>query len=236
MLVDPPWATEGEARRWLTDHWRKQLPPGVFRAQPAVELKSARWFREHGGDYALKDVRKLNGKTYQQDYTRMPRGWRTFRCHQLAFTAAEHQEHETKAWTTCTAAPDQPWYVKVSQIWIYRVDHHVPGIGGCRLYRRRQRVPRPPGVGATPSDSQQYSYVWGGAEPLPPPGGVDEARPGAPQDVRATTGCARRVKTHNLLRGNYGPPSLSQVRPRHNRSAEPRTAEAMTVARQRGSN
>jgi hypothetical protein len=139
ILVDPPFARERDARHWFDKHWAAALPPREHRTQCDVQFRGADWFRKKGGDYVLKDLRKLGGKTYEQDYSRMPRGWRTFRSHQLAFTAAEHQEHESKAWTVCTAAPDRPWHERQHDIWIYRIDVHVPASCGCRLYRRKVR-------------------------------------------------------------------------------------------------
>jgi hypothetical protein len=139
IIVDAPFATEGEARRWFTDHWRRQLPELEHRTQPDVQFRSASWFRKSAGDYVLKDVRKLGGKHYQQDYSRMPPSWRTFRSHQLTFAASEHREHETKAWTVCVAAADAPWHERVAQIYVERVDWHVPAVGGCRLFRRKVR-------------------------------------------------------------------------------------------------
>jgi hypothetical protein len=139
ILVDPPFQYERDARKWFDAHWKSADGQNLAGIQTWVQWRSATWFRARGGDYVLKDVRKLAGKWYEQDYTRMPRGWRTFRSHQLAFTAREHQEHENKAWTVCTAKPGAPWYEQQREIWVERVDWHVPRRCGCRLYERRGR-------------------------------------------------------------------------------------------------
>jgi hypothetical protein len=150
IIIDAPFADEGEARRWFTDHWHKQLPQLEHRVQPDVQWRSAPWFRKYGGNYVLGDVRKLGGKHYQQDYTRMPRLWRTFRTHQLTRTVAEHLEHETKAWTACTAPPEASWDEKRRSIVVYRVDHHVPRDGGCHMVTRRRRPRSSPSLPAAP--------------------------------------------------------------------------------------
>jgi hypothetical protein len=134
MLVDPPFMFERDARYWLQDHWK--LSP----LQPWVLYWTADKFFRDGGNYVLKEVRKRgDGKAYEQDYTRMPRGWRTFASHRLAFAAAEHEPHETKAFTVCTAAPGAPWYERQREVWIYRVDEHVPARCGCLLPLERSR-------------------------------------------------------------------------------------------------
>jgi hypothetical protein len=143
ILVDPPFGYLRDARHWFQARWP------LAAIQPWVEWRSAAWYRSSAGAYALKDVRKLNGKRYEQDYSRMPKGWRTFSTHHLTFSAAEHQEHEDLVHTVCTAAPDSPWHERVRQIWIYRVDYHVPATGGCRLRQRRRPVQ--PGGPAPPS-------------------------------------------------------------------------------------
>jgi hypothetical protein len=137
IIVDAPFADEGAARRWFTDNWRAQLPAGVFRAQPDTKFRAAAWFRKSAGDYVLKDVRKLGGKHYQQNYSRMPRGWRTFRSHQLTFEAAEHQEHDDKHVVRVTvheATKDAP---RRTDILLVARDCHVPARGGCKLFRRK---------------------------------------------------------------------------------------------------
>jgi hypothetical protein len=157
MIVDPPFNFERDARHWFDAHW------GLAGIQTWVEWRSGAWFQKSAGDYALKDVRKLNGKHYEQDYTRMPKGWRTFSTHRLTFAAAEHQEHETKAFTVCVAKPDTPWYERQKEIYIYRVDHHVPGRCGCRLTRRKRPL-------------QAASYNGRAADRSQVP--VDRGRPG----------------------------------------------------------
>jgi hypothetical protein len=139
ILVDPPFSQVRDARHWFDKHWAAALPLREHRTQCYVEFREAEWFRKHGGDYVLKDLRKLNGKQYEQDYSRMPRGWRTFRSHQLKFEAAEHQEHESKAHTVCTARVDAPWHERQRSIYVYRVDRHVPAQCGCVLTRPKRR-------------------------------------------------------------------------------------------------
>jgi hypothetical protein len=140
ILVDPPFEFERDARRWFDTHWRSANGDPLAKIQTWVEYHSFDWFRRRGGDYILKDVRKLNGKQYEQDYTRMPKGWRTCSSHRLTFTAEEHQEHESKAFTVCTARPEAPWYERQRDVWVYRVDHHVPGRCGCPLLRPRRSL------------------------------------------------------------------------------------------------
>jgi len=135
IIVDPPFEFVRDARHWFDAHWE------LAEIQTWVEWRSAAWFAKSAGDYALKDVRKLNGKRYEQDYTNMPKGWRTFSSNRLAFTAAEHQEHETKAHTVCLAKPGVPWHERQREIYVYRVDHHIPGRGGCRLTRPKRPTP-----------------------------------------------------------------------------------------------
>jgi hypothetical protein len=151
ILVDSPFRDEPEAKRWLTSHWTDAQGNKLADIQAWTQYRSADWFKRAGGDYILKDVRKLNGKRYEQEYTRMPRGWRTFRCHQLTFTAREHQEHESKAHTVCVAPAEAPWHEKIEQIYVDRVDRHVPHPDGCRLTQRKVRqkkatVRRPSGL------------------------------------------------------------------------------------------
>ena len=137
MLVDVPFADEAHAKKWLTDNWTAADGARLAGIQTFTKYRSAAWFRDAGADYVMKDARKGHRKAYEQEYSRMPRLWRTFRNNQLAFTAREHQEHETKAHTMCTAAPDVPWHERMHHIWVYRVDTHVPQEGGCRLTQRR---------------------------------------------------------------------------------------------------
>lgn len=153
IVVDPPFDDVAGARRWFSSHWRGADGQALAGIQAWTEFRSAAWFRSRGGDYVLKDVRKLGGKQYEQDYSRMPRGWRTFRSHQLRYLAAEHQEHETKAHTVCTAPAGATFVTKRLEIWIYRVDHHVPQDGGCRLHRPRQKGRVPRGGGVSPLSS-----------------------------------------------------------------------------------
>jgi len=143
IVVDVPFETLREARHWFDAHWVDADGNQLAGIQTYVEWRSAAWFKQSAGNYVLKDVRKISGKRYEQDYERMPRGWRTFRSHQLAFVAAEHKEHDHQAHTACLAPPEANWYERSQWIYVYRFDHHVPAAGGCRLTRRRQRK-RPP--------------------------------------------------------------------------------------------
>lgn len=143
ILVNPPWKFEREARRWFDSHWRAADGSKLAGIQTWVEWRSGKWFETKAGDYVLKDVRKIAGKRYEQDYERMPRGWRTFRHHQLTRTAAEHQEHETKAVTVCAGEHAHSSKVCWQTIYVVRVDHHVPARGGCRMFsRRKPRIKR----------------------------------------------------------------------------------------------
>jgi hypothetical protein len=137
VLVDPPFAHERDARHWFDAHWTSPSGDRLADIQTWVEFRSFDWFRRAGGDYVLKDVRKLAGKRYEQDYTRMPKGWRTCSSSRLEFETAEHQEHESKAYTVCTAAPEAPFHTRQLETWVYRVDQHVPARCGCLLRRRR---------------------------------------------------------------------------------------------------
>lgn len=139
MIVDAPFSGVGEARQWFTRAWRDGGVGHLSKIQPHVDIRSAAWFRDNGADYVMKDAHKGHRKGYQQDYSKMPRGWRTFRCHQLAFSAAEHARHEDKAWTVCVAANDRPWHERQHEIYVFRVDHHVPGPAGHQLTQRRSR-------------------------------------------------------------------------------------------------
>jgi len=159
VLIDPPFEQLRDARHWFDAHWRDELGRPLAGIQTWVDWRSGDWFRRRGGDYVLKDVRKLHGKRYEQDYARMPRGWRTFRSHQLAFSATEHQEHESKAWTVCTARPEAAWHERQLDIWVYRIDTHSPALGGCRLTRRRVRRPTRSEHGGDDVSTSSYSLV-----------------------------------------------------------------------------
>jgi len=134
MLVDPPFQFERQARAWFSRHWP------LARIQTWVEWRSGAWLRSGAGAYALKDVRKVAGKRYEQEYGRMPRGWRTFSCHRLAFTPEEHRPHENRSYVA--VAPD------VGGVVLWAQDIHVAASGGCLVkrndaVRRRRRVLRP---------------------------------------------------------------------------------------------
>lgn len=174
VIVDAPFADLAAARHWFDAHWRAADGAQLAEIQTWVTWKSAAWFKSAGGDYVLKDVRKLNGKRYEQDYSRMPRGWRTFRHHQLTFVAAEHKQHEHQVQTVCTAAPDSGWGERRLEIWIYRRDTHVPAHDGCRLYQRRSRRGRQPVV------SQNVKSSTGPAAGVSPgfPRVADREKPG----------------------------------------------------------
>lgn len=137
ILIDPPFELVREARAWFDAHWTTADGAPLAGIQTWVDWKAFAWFRKSGGAYILKDVRKLSGKVYEQDYTHMPKGWRTCSSNRLEFELAEHQEHESKAHTACAAAPGDPYHVKLYETYVWRVDEHVPALGGCRLTRRR---------------------------------------------------------------------------------------------------
>jgi hypothetical protein len=130
MVIDPPFRFEREARAWFDRHW----PHAAL--QTWVDTKSAAWFRSSAGSYALKDVRKVAGKHYEQDYERMPDKWKTYSSHRLAFTSEEHRPHENRSYVAIR--PEQDDVVLVAQ------DIHVPAADGClvqrddRLRRRRR--------------------------------------------------------------------------------------------------
>ncbi len=139
IVVDAPFANLADARRWFTAHWRSSDGGELAQIQAWVDFMSADWFRRAGGDYILKDVRKLNGKRYEQDYTLMPAGWRTFSSNQLAFAAAEHQEHEDKHEVQYLPAVATKDSLAPAEVLVIARHQHVPAEGGCRLFQRRQR-------------------------------------------------------------------------------------------------
>lgn len=52
IIVNPPWQREGQARRWLTDHW----PWSTI--QPSVSSRSSGWFRARAGNYVKAYAKK----------------------------------------------------------------------------------------------------------------------------------------------------------------------------------
>ena len=132
MILDPPWRLEREARFWLQAHWH------LADIQPWVQMRSGSWFEARAGAYAMKDVRKLAGKHYEQDYSRMPKGWRTFSCSRLAFEASEHREHESWADVACLEDPSLPWSIRQRGIYVLAYHQHEPASGGCRLRNHKR--------------------------------------------------------------------------------------------------
>jgi hypothetical protein len=210
VLIDPPFEYERDARHWFDAHWSSSSGDKLADIQTWVEWRSGAWFRSRAGNYILKDVRKVGGKHYEQDYTRMPRGWRTFRSHQLTRTAAEHQEHETKALTVCTARPDAPWHERQRDVWIERIDHHVPASCGCKMFSRKSKWTR------SSKNSGQFErnnlVSKRGTIPLNPGQFEGRPRPGQVLHTRATTGFTGADKAPGRLRGTVVPPSLNPSR------------------------
>lgn len=129
MLVDPPFDFERDARHWFDRQW----PHATI--QTWVEWRSANWFRSSAGAYALKDVRKVSGKRYEQDYEHMPANWKTYSCHRLTFTADEHRQHENRVYVG--------WDPHTRDVVIEALDEHISGESGCELVHRRPGRGRP---------------------------------------------------------------------------------------------
>lgn len=123
MIVDPPFEFERDARHWFDQRWPHA------QIQTWVEVKSASWFRSSAGAYALKDVRKVGGKTYEQQYENMPASWKTYSTHRLTFAAEEHHLHENH--------PYVGWNPQTREVQVEALDEHVPAAGGCKLVHRR---------------------------------------------------------------------------------------------------
>lgn len=201
VLVDPPFELLRDARKWFDAHWRSVSGTELAGIQTYVEWRSGRWFRDHAGDYVLKDVRKISGKHYEQDYARMPRGWRTFRSHQLTFTAAEHKQHETSVSTVCTAKEGASFAERSLEIWIDRRDVHVPARDGCRLSNRRQRRGRQK---ATSRDNVSPSFrILERFCPFPKKSEIGGASAGG-QATASTADDARVALTRDPLKGQHG--------------------------------
>lgn len=133
MLVDPPFAFERDARSWFDNHWPHA------QIQTWVEWRSAAWFRSSAGAYALKDIRKVGGKVYEQQYDRMPASWKTFACHRLTFAAEEHALHENRVYIG--------WDERTREVQIEAIDEHVAAEEGCALRDRRRRPGRRTRIG-----------------------------------------------------------------------------------------
>lgn len=204
IIVDPPFEHSRDARHWFDAHWRTADGERLAGIQTWLDWKAADWFRRSAGNYVLKDVRKVAGKHYEQDYTRMPRGWRTFRSHQLTFEVREHQEHENKNWTICVARPDAPWHERQADIFVYRRDIHVPARDGCRLYRRRRRgraapagLPQHPKTADTVSQRPEISRVTSSDG--------DTAYPRPVPRARLPESCPKVSQTQPVLTGTLMP-------------------------------
>lgn len=143
VLVDPPFAQARDARRWFDRHW----PHADINTW--VDWRSAAWFRHDRANYVLKDIRKVHGKRYEQEYDRMPPKWRTFSTHRLTYSAEEHAPHEDRAYVVFERAGDQLARQAPLSVLVVALDHHEPAEGGCRLVRddrlrRRRRTLRAP--------------------------------------------------------------------------------------------
>ena len=194
VLVNPPFEHERDARHWFDSHWRGLDGQDLAGIHTWVEWRSGDWFKTHAGDYVLKDVRKVAGKWYEQEYDRMPKGWRTCSSSQLVFSVREHQLHENRAWTMCTSSVGASWHARRLEIWVERVDWHIPARAGCRLFERKRYARR----GITPHvvDTHGRGHLAGAATP-----GAFEA-PGvlpASADLSAsTTGCSQNGCSRSL--------------------------------------
>jgi len=130
VLVDPTFSFERDARRWFDAHWPHA------QIQTWVALKSAAWFRQNDGEYVMKDANKGARKGYEQVYETMPIGWRTFSSHRLAFTAAEHAQHEDKAYLSWgSQLADEHDASPRPIVSIVAIDHHIPSRVGCKVSR-----------------------------------------------------------------------------------------------------
>ena len=127
LLVNPPWALERDARRWLQQHWR------LASIQPSVQARSPRWFRREAGAYARAYAKKIGHKAYQQAYDSLPRELRTFESNRLAHTAAELDKHIDKYEVVCTAPPGAPWWQQLESLWIVAHWTHVTERRWCTL-------------------------------------------------------------------------------------------------------
>jgi len=212
VVVDAPFELLRDARHWFDAHWTDTDGRPLAGIQTWVDWKPGRWFRDHAADYVLKDVGKGHRKGYEQDYTHMPRGWRTFRCHQLTYPAAVHQEHETKAHSVCVADHVHTRKSCFRTIYVYRVDHHVPAIGGCHLPRalararnapRRTKAETPsPETGRSVPGGQQTPAISLSAAPFSPtPSNPSPAgcAPGSEDLARDTAGRSRARGPYNRL-------------------------------------
>lgn len=163
VLVDPPFGLEREARAWFDAHWTDAQGRPLAGIQTWCEWKSAAWFKGHAADYVLKDVGKGVRKGYEQVYDGMPKGWRTFRSHQLVWPAKIHALHETKAHAACLRDHVHTRRGCFDSLWLYRVDIHVPARGGCHLPLARAKPKHRVGTTSPPvSGSQVVQRCYAG--------------------------------------------------------------------------
>lgn len=168
LIVNATWRTEGEARRWLTDHWPHS------RIQPSVQKRTVHWFKSAGGNYVKKYAKKVQhqvdrspmhqaqrSKAYQQEYDGVPRELRTFQCSRLVWRTDVIDEHLDRPVYVCTN-PMAPWPERMQNIWLYaRQKHFTPPGGACTLRQKRSRR-----VFATPRRLQK------GHRGVRPPAGI----------------------------------------------------------------
>jgi hypothetical protein len=88
MLLDPGMPRNGETKRWLEQAWGM----GFVK----IEVRPRSWFTERAGAYVGKYAKKIGNKSYQQDYSEVPREIRTFVTNRMAHTQAELREHESR--------------------------------------------------------------------------------------------------------------------------------------------
>lgn len=132
IIVNPPWRREGQARRWLTDHWSHS------EIQPHVQVRSGSWFLRAAGRYVKAYAKKEGLSKHQQDYEELPREIRTFQCSRTTWPAVELDAHLERPAVVNLADPHEPWEVRKEHFWITGVLEHVPGPGGCILRSQRR--------------------------------------------------------------------------------------------------
>ena len=156
----------------------------------------------------------------------MPKGWRTFSSHQLAYPASVHRDHESTAHTVCMRDHVHSRATCWQSIYIYRVDEHVPGRGGCWLSRESRRPARQPRAARSPMRTQvdrncpagRFQVVSPDLPGRAPQGypavGWETGRlgPGGPKGPRrATTGSASGTVPAYRLYGIEHPSNLGRT-------------------------
>jgi hypothetical protein len=134
MLVDPPFRHVRDARAWLARHW------SLAGIDPSVERRDGAWFRSTSVGYVIGDVGKIGDKLTQQDYRRMPRGWRVCGSNRLTWSVAQHEAHEPSLDVACAGDPALPWWVREREVWVVGEVLHVWPRDGCSLHCE---TPRP---------------------------------------------------------------------------------------------